>query len=193
MKQRNKSFFNRITYLPFSTISSEVSLDPDKQYKTSYYKDNQGEFSQLETMYGEHIRMKCCAPVTIGPAKEEKGYGLFAFQFIKDADFLGEYSGIIRPVQTSKAAGLKDVTAYSFEFPVLDDNGMELEINAGENGNEMRFVNHSFSPNARIEHCLVDGRWVVFFVAAADIHVHDEITIDYGLEFWACSENTLII
>lgn len=103
-------------------------------------------------------------------SKPGTGNGLFATNAIKRDDFVLEYKG--RHVPTMKANTLK--TRYLFE---IDDY---WTVDGSSRGNTARYINHSCKPNceARIE----DGRVLIF--ALYDIAAGEELTIDYGEEYF---------
>lgn len=98
------------------------------------------------------------------------GLGLFALVSIKKGDFLLEYTG--RRIPTSYADTLK--TRYLFEID------QEWTVDGSDTSNTARYINHSCRPNSECE--LENGR--VFFYAIRDIQDGEEITIDYGDEYF---------
>jgi len=85
------------------------------------------------------------------------GKGLFANTYIEENTYLGEYQG-----------------------PITTDNGMHVLWTESDDGdwigrdgkNALRYLNHSKEPCAEF-----DG---YDLYAIAEIHPHQEITIDYG-------------
>ena len=107
-------------------------------------------------------------PYRIG--KSRSGKGLFAVKPFREGERVVEYSGT--RIQTSKADTLK--TRYLFD---LEDG---TTIDGSARTNAARWINHSCDPNceARIE----DGR--VFIYALRDIAAGEEVTFDYGDEYF---------
>jgi histone-lysine N-methyltransferase ASH1L len=51
-------------------------------------------------------------------------------------------------------------------------------------GSMCRFVNHSCSPNCRVEKWIVDGEpRMALFAGEAGVHTGDELTYDYNFEY----------
>ncbi|EGZ20174.1 hypothetical protein PHYSODRAFT_312951 [Phytophthora sojae] len=57
-------------------------------------------------------------------------------------------------------------------------------IDAQEFGNKSRLFNHSCEPNSRAEEWTVAGNYRVGIVAGRDIQAGEEITFDYGSEYY---------
>ena len=116
----------------------------------------------METMTARHIAVQRSRPGL--------GRGLFAARDMEKGNFIVEYSG--RRIASKYADTLS--TRYLFE---LDD---EWTIDGSSRANVARYINHSCVPNA--EGIVLDGR--VLIHAARDIRADEEITIDYGDEYF---------
>ncbi len=102
--------------------------------------------------------------------KGNSGLGLFANSQIKKGDFIIEYIGpILRDAEADKKGG-----KYLFDL----DKG--LTIDGAGRDNRARYVNHSCKPNAEPE--LYGKR--VFIYAKKNIKPNEEITYDYGKEYF---------
>ncbi|SMR58678.1 unnamed protein product [Zymoseptoria tritici ST99CH_1E4] len=102
----------------------------------------------------------------IGPGK--LGYGVFAAAkaFIKKGDWLEEYIGEIRPMNTN--------SLYAFELPTA------CRLDSLHAGNWTRFVNSSCRPNVRARAATVGKRHAILFQAARNIGPGEELRINYG-------------
>jgi len=98
------------------------------------------------------------------------GQGLFAATQVNVGDLVAEYAG--ERIPTSVADARK--TRYLFE---LDE---QWTIDGSTRKNIARYINHSCEPNAEAE--IHDRR--IFIVATRDILRGEEITIDYGDEYF---------
>lgn len=98
------------------------------------------------------------------------GIGLFAARALLAGDFVAEYSGSRIP--TLYADKLK--TRYLLE---VDEY---WTIDGSSRGNLARYINHSCDPNCHGE--LYGGR--VFVIASRDIAAGEELTLDYGDEYF---------
>ena len=103
------------------------------------------------------------------------GRGLFARTAYVRGDLVGEYQGrvidVALEVETSSA--WNPDPAYTLLF-ALDDH---LTIDAGVNGNNIRFMNHSCDPNCEAS---VEGDRV-FIHTRRRIRPGEELTYDYKL------------
>jgi uncharacterized protein len=101
------------------------------------------------------------------------GLGLFATKLIKRAGYIASYRG--RRISTEEAYRRERRGAkYMFE---LDDRRV---IDGSPRWNVARYLNHSCSPNAKP--VVRKGR--IVFVALRSIAPGDEITYDYGREYF---------
>jgi SET domain-containing protein len=98
------------------------------------------------------------------------GLGLFARVPFKEDDFVIEYEGKKIP---SVIADESD-SAYLFEL----DN--DWTIDGPVPGNMAGYINHDCHPNTETD--IVDGR--IIFEAIRNIAVGDELTVDYGDEYF---------
>lgn len=98
------------------------------------------------------------------------GYGLFAARLFQNGEFVIEYRGVRIP--TAYADALK--TRYLFE---IDE---QWTIDGSSRRNLARYINHSCVPNC--EAALRGGRILIF--AARRINCGEELTIDYGDEYF---------
>jgi SET domain-containing protein len=110
------------------------------------------------------------ADVVVKPSRPGTGDGLFARSPLAKGDFVEEYSG--KKIPTKEADTLK--TRYLFE---LDD---AWTIDGEDESNIARYINHSCAPNCEAE--THDGH--IFIFAARDIPSGEELTIDYGAEYY---------
>jgi len=98
------------------------------------------------------------------------GCGLFACTRMRKGERVIEYTGVRLP--NSIADDLP--TRYLFDL----ENGWTIDGTAYDN--TARYVNHSCAPNCEAE---IDGDRV-FFHATRDIKEGEELTIDYGKEYF---------
>ena len=98
------------------------------------------------------------------------GRGLFAVAPIRKGDFIVEYTG--RRIPTSHADTLK--TRYLFE---VDE---EWAVDGSSQENVARYMNHSCVPNCECD--LQDKK--VLILAIRDIRIGEELTFDYGDEYF---------
>lgn len=99
-----------------------------------------------------------------------KGKGLYALKDFEFGEYLLDYTG---KKITTKLADTLD-TKYLFE---LD---REWTIDGEDESNTARYINHSCDPNVEAE---VAGDRIMIH-AARDIEAGEELTIDYGDEYF---------
>jgi len=121
--------------------------------------------------------------------KSTAGLGVFAQGEFKRSDFIIEYTGERITVKEADRRGGKYLFTVSKEF-TIDGKGRE---------NTSRYLNHSCKPNA--EAVLDEDELRVRIYAKKKILPGEEITYDYGKEYWdthikpfgcrcgACKEN----
>lgn len=104
------------------------------------------------------------------------GKGAFAIRPIKAGEQLIEYVGeiITHPEADERYDDESMDEHHTFLFTITS----RLVIDATNNGNESRFINHSCDPNCEAE--ISKGR--VFISAIKDIAVGEELHYDYGYE-----------
>ena len=90
-------------------------------------------------------------------------------------DLVGEYQGrvIARADEDDTTSAYDDDPSYTLLFAIDD----ERTIDAGVNGNSIRFINHSCDPNC--ETTVEEDR--VFVHAVREIQPGEELTYDYNL------------
>jgi uncharacterized protein len=188
--------FSSLSLCYISRSRQIVTLSSKLHYKkSSYYRKNRDEFDRLNYLYSAQVRDCLVIPSSVRQIDDSMGRGLFAEREIDQGEFIGEYTGLIqkaspcRPVKDS-LGGYK--TDYTWTYP--ERKGLfSLEVNGRLNGNETRFINHSFTPNCSMEHTLVDNRWVLFLVALRSIAPEDQLSVDYGEEYWVGGHRELIL
>jgi SET domain-containing protein len=135
------------------------------------------------------------APCALGHVGEQVGWGLFAAARIPRGGWIGEYTGVIRRAIHATRENMQDgrfLSDYAFAYPRPLPDGTRLEVDALRAGNMLRFVNHARRPNATVNYTLFDNRWVTFFQARREIARGQELTIDYGRDYWSGGLRTLV-
>ncbi|KAI4127681.1 MAG: hypothetical protein LQ347_004498 [Umbilicaria vellea] len=113
-----------------------------------------------------------------------KGIGVRALQPIKEDAILQEYVGLLIPIN----ADLKDQDPiYGMAFNPTPEKGFGTSIatiSSKRYGNWTRFINHSCAANCFFRTMAIGRRMRVMVVASQDIRFGEEITIDYGDQYW---------
>jgi uncharacterized protein len=109
------------------------------------------------------------------------GYGVFAEKEIPYGSFVGEYTGIVRRL----FRGHPDQNPYCLHYPTKLWSLKYCVVDAFREGNLTRFINHSSHPNLQ-PICLVEhGLLHQVFIANRVIKPGEQLTFDYGKDFWA--------
>jgi SET domain-containing protein len=98
------------------------------------------------------------------------GKGLFAVTRLSEGDFIAEYSG--KRIPTTEADTSK--SRYLFEID------KDWTVDAEHEDNFARYINHSCDPNCEAD---IRNRRVLIF-ALRDIENGEELTLDYGEEYF---------
>jgi SET domain-containing protein len=171
------------------------SLAEQNVRKTIYYLINRHEFRILEKKYTEDLSRKdFLSYLTIRKINDKTGYGVYAEKIIPESFLIGEYTGVVKyaePGRTLPSGGY--TTDYSWGFPKVKVFGRDLEIDAYKAGGILRFVNHSFTPNVKADHFQINGKWRIVFIAIKDIYPGEQITVNYGNEYWSGSDRIMEI
>lgn len=106
--------------------------------------------------------------------------GLFTVKKFEKYDIIGEYTGkIVGP----------EVTCGHYLATLEDkaDQESSLGLDAGETGNEMRFINSymgiDFSPNVTMRTAYMNTYPHLFIVAMRDLDEGEELLLDYGAAY----------
>jgi hypothetical protein len=105
-----------------------------------------------------------------------KGYGMYATTNIPAGTLLGEYLGeiISASEERERYGNLKPEDAF-YHFKIDNHNF----IDARRYGTEMRFLNHSESPNCTVQKWTVDGQITLRVITSKDIATDTELTYNY--------------
>jgi hypothetical protein len=103
--------------------------------------------------------------------------GVFACERFKPGSYIGLYGGTVMTDEEWE----RDKPDGQYVFVI--HHGRQGVVVDGEIGptNELKHINHSCEPNARMIELFENGSWYVVVVAIQDIEIGDEITHDYGL------------
>ncbi|MDE3046230.1 MAG: SET domain-containing protein-lysine N-methyltransferase [Verrucomicrobiota bacterium] len=116
---------------------------------------------------------------------EELGFGAFAEQRIPPCTFVGEYAGVVRE---RKKKIVKD-NDYCVRYTLWNVGRKKFIIDANEQGNFTRFINHSFRPNLGLQSIYWRGLPRMIFISLKEIAPGDQLSFDYGTLFWKKSAN----
>ena len=127
--------------------------------------------------YADLINQHYEAPIYIKFITKDVGYGIFAAQDIKKGELIGEYTGIVKPVDFSKK---KEDFDYAWGFPPP----AKFVVDSKDAGNFTRFINHSNTPNVSMVYVLINNRWHLAYIANQDIKKDQQLLANYGKPYW---------
>jgi len=115
------------------------------------------------------------------------GYGLFCEEDLEEGLYVGEYVGLVRAVNRL----ICNTNDYCFHYPTrFCSLWPYLVVDSEKYGNLFRFVNHSDAPNLRPA-CLVDrGLLHLCFFANRMIGKGEQLTFNYGDDYWRTREKS---
>lgn len=104
--------------------------------------------------------------------------GVFAGENFTKGSYLGLYGGTVLTDEE-----WENERNGQGQFIFVIHHGRQGVVLDGEVGptNELKHINHSCEPNARMVELFEEDSWYVVVVAIRDINIGDEITHDYGL------------
>ena len=174
-----KKFFKKhdMKYLESNTFLYKPVLKQDLK-KESYYLEHKDISDSLTKKYANYVRTYHRAPIELRWVNTTVGYGVFAYKPIKNGDFIAEYTG---EVDLKENIDDKD---YCWAYAASTDEGKPLSCDSKYKGNEMRYVNHSYSPNAIMKYILVDNVWHICYLATQDIPAGKQVLVNYGQSYW---------
>ncbi len=128
------------------------------------------------------------ADVTVRWIGEILGYGLYNNRELEEGEYIGEYTGLVRPLSQSKP----DHNAYCLHYPTRFWSNQLFAIDSANEGNCMRFSNHSDKPKMELE-CVLDRQGIIHFVLLAKCFLPrgTHLTFDYGASYWKYRESLL--
>lgn len=104
--------------------------------------------------------------------RSNAGLGLFAEEDLKKGDFIIRYTGEKITTDEGDRRGGKYLFTLNKKF-VIDGKGRK---------NTARYINHSCRPNAEPE--IDEDDWTINIYAKRAIKAGEELTYDYGKEYW---------
>ena len=171
LKFEKPSFFHKINKLCIQAGKNGY-LHRENIWFGQYYQ------KEIKTNYIPDVYIKWVDPI--------KEYGLFANKDFPQRAFLGEYSGIIKKYKKI----IDDRNPYLFEYSI-GYKKTAYTIDAREQGNLIRFVNHSFETNVTPLAVYLDGIIHIIFRTNKPIKKDEELTYNYGPNYWKKREKPI--
>ena len=182
-REKNKKLFKELglVYLKNIEILYQAVSKIDVKHTERYLK-NPGHYDNLEKKYGVLIARGYIPPLSIQYINDKIGYGVFAEADIELGQMVGEYTGRIINVSDLKSA------KYAWVYLMAHDQygkPVVASLDAATAGNEMRFVNHDYNPNAAMQFVPQGGVWHAVYIANRPIKKGEQVLTDYGKKYWS--------
>lgn len=130
--------------------------------------------------YAQGIEGKIPLDLTIKWINDILGYGLWTNCDIAPKTFIGEYAGLLRKRRLRK----RWHNLYCFDYTIGEKRSSSYVIDAQDQGNHTRFINHSFKPNLAFVSVYYQTAIRVIVYAKRWICAGEQLCYDYGEEFW---------
>lgn len=171
-----------IVYRPFLTFSSYLLLQDVVRncpyiLRSHYLAEENYAWGKL---YHHQIQSGLLEDVYVRWIDDELGYGLFAGKDLPSGAFVGEYTGIVRRLFRWNS----DSNAYCLHYPTRFWSLKYYAIDALNEGNLTRFINHSDTPNLQPLCTVEQGLLHQIFVTKDAVKADDQLTFDYGKDYW---------
>lgn len=175
-------FLFEVEYLSQLRFQSlEALLNSVRQYPKVFETGLLSKQSQWSgAFYKDVILGALFESVYIGWIGGFLGYGLFARLPIKKDQIVGEYTGLVR----SRGRLRPNTNDFCMHYPTGFWHRHVYMIDAEKEGNYSRFINHSEKPALVPQYALFNGVLHVLFQAIRDIPAGEELTLDYGPDYW---------
>jgi hypothetical protein len=118
--------------------------------------------------------------LTIAWIDAEVGYGVWTNREIPANTFIGEYTGLLR----RRRFWRRWENLYCFDYTIGERRSSSFVIDAQDDGNHIRFINHSFSPNLEPISVYYGEMIRVIVHAKKSIPAGTQLVYDYGEEYW---------
>lgn len=172
----------KVIYRPFLTFPSyevleEVIRNCPYLLRFEWLISSNDEW---EVLYQSQLSAGATADTCIKWINPQLGYGLFAEVDLPEKSFVAEYTGIVRQVNKRNP----NLNGYCFQYPTRFWSFKYFVIDALQEGNVSRFINHSNQPNLQPLWLIKRGVLHLIFIANRLITKGTELTFDYGVDYW---------
>lgn len=144
--------------------------------RTPLGKENQflGEKFKRQLWDGANVKF------VISWVNDQIGYGLFADEDLPSGAYIGEYCGFVRRLSRFH----HDENSFCLHYPTIFWSFEYFVVDALNEGNELRFMNHSSEPNVE-PFSAVDRRLLhQIFLTSKPVSKGEQLLFDYGSDFW---------
>ncbi|MEM1283744.1 MAG: SET domain-containing protein-lysine N-methyltransferase, partial [Chlamydiota bacterium] len=169
-------YLKTLHFANYKDLNGSINKFPWNYHSIFFNQDSH----RLGRQYQDKLVEGDTADLSIRWIDNTLGYGVFADTSIDENNFVGEYTGLVRQLYRCSS----DPNAYCFHYPTRFLSMKIYVVDALHEGNILRFVNHSDIPNL-IPVCMVDrGLTHIAFMTTRRIQEGEQLTIDYGENYW---------
>lgn len=177
----------KIQYLNRLKFKSErVYRSIKRQCRIAKYFNSLSERTEwLGELYANEIKNAQKAHIEIQYVNEEIGYGVFASKNLPAGCFVGMYTGVV----CDRFSFYKSPNDYGFAYPQIKFGLNRFYIDASDQGNETRFINHSDHPNCEALNAYYDGILHIIIRTTCEVPADKQLFFYYGYEYWRKRKN----
>jgi hypothetical protein len=148
----------------------------------------------LGQYYARELEKSFVPDVTIAWIDDRMGYGVFANRDIPAFTYIGEYLGVLRRPYFFKDRS----NYYCFNYYITMNYWAQnlwapYLIDAREEGNFTRYINHSDTPNLDMGSAYYQGWLHIIFYTKAAITKGTQLGYDYGPIYWEKRSKPLLL
>lgn len=181
----NIKYLKHLHFTSYDAFKNAIHNVPWLSRSSLFGKEGQ----LLGRQYENEIKQGYTADVLIRWIDNLLGYGLFADADIEEGAFIGEYTGLVRELNRFKP----DPNGYCFHYPTKWFSLHYQTIDAQNEGNVTRYMNHSDLPNVQPYYVLDRNLPHIIFLAKKKIKKREQLTFDYGNDYWMRRFKTNIV
>ena len=167
---------------------NELAFASEKIIQTIHKKSKRAllkkEITMRQKWLGFHFQKQILEgflpDISVRWINDAMGYGVFTEKKIFPADYIGEYTGLVR----KRVGRIDQKNDYCFEYSIGDWVYNPFIIDAKSQGNFTRFINHSADPNIEPICVCVDDVMHIIFMALKEIQEGTQLFYQYGDYFW---------
>ncbi len=186
-REQDREKLRELTYLPYPIFPDSQTLDEILNRSSKAKLDDviPPEKIWMGIYFDKEIQRGLIPKIAIRWIDDEVGFGIFAAQKIPSCAFVGEYTGLI---QKSSKQYLQGKT-YCVRYTTWQMGRRKFTVDAENQGNFTRFINHSSTPNIGLQSVYWRGMPRMIFITLKEIPLGAQLTFDYGQFFWKeCSQ-----
>jgi uncharacterized protein len=165
----------------FSYLKNLVFLHECDREKALLHWEKKGLFyKSVYAQIREALYKRDFPQLTLKWLGDRVGFGLFALQDIPSFTLIGEYTGIVRkkPWESPRK------NRYYMQYPIGFWSLSSWVVDAKEQGNYCRFINHAQVANVFVKSFVQEGLMRLAIITSKKIYKGDQLLLNYGDLYW---------